>query len=146
MRLDTECVIPHSYSICDWSCITSSPVGKSCLLAYTHCHKSKMPSLPAFAPLLHYAANNLLVSAPILANDKFNKIYPAYVFCLKLLPLIQPLRLFFTYRKTQGLRFRGACLELECASVYESEGSYSLRGGKVCKTIYCCFLICSIIS
>lgn len=36
-----------------------------------------MLSLLALAPLLHYTANSLLVSAPILVNDKFNKIYPA---------------------------------------------------------------------
>lgn len=80
VQLDTECVIPHLYSICEWSWITSSPVEKSCLLAYTFCHKSKMLSLLAFALLLHYTANDLPVSTLILVNDKFNKIYPAYVF------------------------------------------------------------------
>lgn len=39
-----------------------------------------MLSLLAFALLLHYTDNDLPVSTLILVNDKFNKIYPAYVF------------------------------------------------------------------
>lgn len=80
VQLDTKCVIPHLHSISESSWITSSPVDKSYSLAYTSCHKSKMLSLLGFALLLHYTANDLLVSTPILVNDEFNKIYPAYVF------------------------------------------------------------------
>ena len=129
--------------ICERRRITSSPVDKSCLLAYTRCSKSKMLSLPVFGPLLRCAANNLFVPAPMLLNDKFNKIYPPPVSCRKLLPLIQLLRgLWFTYWKTTGSALSGG-LPRTWAYAYLMK-EIILWGKKVCRTIYCYLLVCSI--
>lgn len=123
------------HSIWEGRGITSSPLDKSCLLAYTPCNKTKMLSLPVFAPLLHYAASNSLVSTLILLNDKFNKIYPPRVSCLKLLPLIQiPRRLWFMYWKTTGSMLLWALLRT-WAYVDRSERNYSL-GGKKCVKLF----------
>ena len=124
MQVDTECVIQHLCQTCERRRVPPSPLDWRCLLPYTHRAKPTTLPLPAFGPLLRYAANNLLVPARILWNDNFNKIYPPRASCPKLSPLLQlQRRLWFTYWKTT----RSALVQdLTVILPYESEVSSSL--------------------